>query len=343
MRLLKKLAQDSCKDFVKVELKSKFLELTFNATMRILTGKRYFGEDLDKSELDEAKQFREIINELVVFSEFIPKVGLGWFGFVSEKSLKNISLRLDDFMQGRIDEHRNEKKNTNTMIDNLLTQQQSQPQYYTDQIIKGLILDLLMGGTETSGTSLEWAMSNLLNHPEILKKARKELDIRIGQDRLMDESDISKLPYLQNIVHETFRLQPPLPLSFPRSISEDCIIGGYKIPQNTTLFVNVWAIHTDPNLWTDPLLFKPERFEKEGEVNKLLTFGSGRRVCPGTNLAQRIVTLTLGLLIQCFEWKRTTHELIDMNVGNGMLVVQKNLPLEGMCKMRQISAIKDIL
>ncbi|CAL0320845.1 unnamed protein product [Lupinus luteus] len=262
-RLIKKLAQDSYKDFAKVELKSKFLELTFNSMMRILTGKRYFGEDLDASEVEEAKQFRDIIEMWAVFNEFIPSVGLGWFGFVSEKSLKSIGLRLDAFIQGRVDEHRNGKKNTNNMIDHLLTQQQSQPQYYTDQIIKGLILDLLSAGTDTSGITLEWAMSNLLNHPKILKKARKELDIYIGQDRLVDESDISKLPYLQNIVHETFRLHPALPLLVPRSFSKDCIIGGYKIPQNTTMYVNAWAIHTDPKLWTDPLLFKPERFEKE--------------------------------------------------------------------------------
>ncbi|XP_019451130.1 PREDICTED: cytochrome P450 81E8-like [Lupinus angustifolius] len=343
MRLIQKLAQDSSKDFAKVELKSKLLELTFNTMMRILTGKRYFGEDLDASDIEEAKEFREIIKELVVFSDFIPAVGFGWLGFDPEKNIKSIGLRFDAFIQRRIDEHRNGKKIINSMIHHLLTLQQSEPQYYTDQIIKGLILDLLIGGTDTSGTTLEWTMSNLLNHPEIIKKARKELDIHIGQDRLVDESDIAKLPYLQNIVRETLRLHPVLPLLVPRSLSKDCIIGGYKLPQNTTLVVNAWAIHTDPNLWTDPLLFKPERFEKEGEANKLLAFGSGRRSCPGANMAQRTMSLTLALLIQCFEWKRTKEELIDMTEGNGMIVVQKKFQLEAMCRVRQLSTIKDIL
>ncbi|OIW07006.1 hypothetical protein TanjilG_02640 [Lupinus angustifolius] len=311
--------------------------------MRILTGKRYFGEDLDASDIEEAKEFREIIKELVVFSDFIPAVGFGWLGFDPEKNIKSIGLRFDAFIQRRIDEHRNGKKIINSMIHHLLTLQQSEPQYYTDQIIKGLILDLLIGGTDTSGTTLEWTMSNLLNHPEIIKKARKELDIHIGQDRLVDESDIAKLPYLQNIVRETLRLHPVLPLLVPRSLSKDCIIGGYKLPQNTTLVVNAWAIHTDPNLWTDPLLFKPERFEKEGEANKLLAFGSGRRSCPGANMAQRTMSLTLALLIQCFEWKRTKEELIDMTEGNGMIVVQKKFQLEAMCRVRQLSTIKDIL
>ncbi|KAE9589467.1 hypothetical protein Lal_00000358 [Lupinus albus] len=343
MRLIQKLAQDSCKDFTKVELKSKLLELTFNTMMRVLAGKRYFGEDIDASELEEAKQFREIIKELVVFNEFIPKVGLGLFGFLSQKTIKRIASSLDVFMQGRIDEHRNGKKNTNTMIDHLLAQQQSQPQYYTDQIIKGLISDLLIGGTDTSSTLLEWAMSSLLNNPEIVKKARKEIDIQIGQDRLVDESDISNLPYLQNIVNETLRLHPSLPLLVPRRFSEECTIGGYKIPKNTTLIVNAWAIHTDPNLWNDPLLFKPERFDKGGEVNKLLAFGFGRRSCPGENMAQRTISLTLALLIQCFEWKRPNEELIDMADGNGMIVIPRKVPLEAMCRMRQLSAVKNIL
>ncbi|KAK7252797.1 hypothetical protein RIF29_37011 [Crotalaria pallida] len=142
MRLIQKLAQDSCKDFAKVELKSKFLELTFNTMMRILAGKWYFGEDLDASEVEEAKQFIDIIKELGMFSDqdFIPTMRSRWFDFVSEKSLKRIGQRLDAFVQGLIDEHRDEKRITNSMIYHLLSQQRSQPNYYTDQIIKGLIL-----------------------------------------------------------------------------------------------------------------------------------------------------------------------------------------------------------
>ncbi|KAK7273188.1 hypothetical protein RIF29_14236 [Crotalaria pallida] len=343
MRLIQKLAKDSCNNFTKVELKSKFLEMTFNTMMRILAGKRYFGDDLDASEIEEARQFREIIKEMVMFAgDFEPTLrSITWFDFVAQKSLKRIGERLDAFVQRLVDEHRNGKQNTNSMTDHLLTLQQSQPEYYTDQVIKSLILDLLSAGTDTSAITLEWAMSNLLNHPEIMKKARKELDSLTGQDRLLDESDISNLLYLQNIVNETLRLHPAAPLLVPRLYSEECTIGEYKVPKDATLFVNAWAIHRDPKLWDDPMLFKPERFEKEGEVKKLLSFGLGRRACPGGNLAQRTVSLTLGILIQCFEWKRTKEELIDMTEGKGV-TVPKKIPLEAMCRVRQLSAIKDI-
>ncbi|KAK7315701.1 hypothetical protein VNO77_34269 [Canavalia gladiata] len=346
LRLVKNLAQNSLNKFGKVELRSKFSEMMFNTIIRMISGKRYYGEDCDVSDVEEAKQFREIIKELVTVSgannpgDFLGL--LRWFDFDNlEKRLKKIGNRTDAFIQKLIDEHRNGKLHANTMIHHLLIQQQSQPEYYTDEIIKGLGLIILLAGTDTSAIILEWAMCNLLNHPEILQKAKNELDTHIGSDRLVDECDISNLPYLQNIINETLRLNPAAPMLVPHLSSEDCIIGGYNFPKNTILLVNAWAIHRDPKLWNDPTLFKPERFEKEGEANKLVAFGLGRRACPGINLAQRTIGLTLALLIQCFEWKRISEEEIDMTEGKGITLSKKD-SLEAMCKMSESIAIKNI-
>lgn len=104
-------------------------------------------------------------------------------------------------------------------------------------------------------------MSLLLNHPEVLEKARVELETHVGNDRLIDEEDLSKLPYLQCIISETFRLFPAAPMLVPHQSSDDCKIGGYDIPRGTMLLVNAWAIHRDPKVWDDPTSFMPERFE----------------------------------------------------------------------------------
>ncbi|KAJ1403198.1 Cytochrome P450 [Sesbania bispinosa] len=338
-KLVQNLARESINDFAKVELKSKFSEMTFNTVMRMISGKRYYGEDCDVTDVEEARQFRELMKELITLvgasnpAEFVRV--LRWFDFDNlEKRLKRISSRNDAFLQGLIDEHRSGKQSgSNTMIDHLLSLQQTQPEYYTDQIIKGIILVMLLGGTETSATTIEWAMSALLNHPEVLKKARDELDTQIGQVRQVEESDISKLPYLQNIISETFRLYPAFPLLSPHFSSKDCTIGGYNVPRGTILLVNAWAIHRDPQLWSDPTQFKPERFEKEGEADKLIPFGLGRRACPGAGFGQRTVSLTLGLLIQCFEWRRISEEEIDMTEGKGG-TTPKLIPLEAICKAR---------
>ncbi|THG07108.1 hypothetical protein TEA_022529 [Camellia sinensis var. sinensis] len=195
---------------------------------------------------------------------------------------------------------------------------------------------MILAGTDTSAVTMEWAMSLLVNHPEVLKKARVEINAHVGQDCLIDEHDISKLHYLQAIISETFRLFPAAPLLVPHISSDDCIIGGFNVPRGTLLLVNAWAIHRDPKVWDDPISFKPERFEGgEVEGHKLMPFGMGRRACPGAGLAQRVVGLALGSLIQCFEWKRVTKETVDLTEGKG-LTMPKAEPLEAMCKARDI-------
>lgn len=194
-----------------------------------------------------------------------------------------------------------------------------------------------MAGTDTSALTLEWAMALLLNNPEALKKARAEIDHYIGYDRLVDEPDLSMLPYLQGIAKETMRLYPAAPLLAARESTSNCTIEGFDIPSKTMLLVNAWAIHRDPELWDDPDSFKPERYEGLGDEMykfKLIPFGLGRRSCPGAGFANREVTLTLATLIQCFEWERVSEDLVDMAEGSG-LTMPKGVPLEAMCRVRE--------
>lgn len=193
---------------------------------------------------------------------------------------------------------------------------------------------MILGGTDTSSVSIEWAMSALLNHPKKLQKARAEIDRIIGCHRVVSEQDLANLPYLDNIISETMRLYPAAPLLAPHEASSDCKIAGYDIPCGTILQVNAWAIHRDPLVWDDPESFEPERFEGvEVGAPRLLPFGMGRRSCPGTGLAQRVVGLALGSLVQCFEWRRIDERLIDMREGKG-LSMPKVVPLEAECKAR---------
>ncbi|KAL6013250.1 hypothetical protein ACLOJK_003742 [Asimina triloba] len=184
---------------------------------------------------------------------------------------------------------------------------------------------------------MEWTMALLLNHPHVLEKARAELDMKVGSDRLFQESDLSNLPYLHCIINETLRLYPVAPLLLPHNSSEETSVGGFTVPANTLLLVNAWAIHRDPKVWEDePDDFKPERFQgvdvgKEG--CKFIAFGHGRRSCPGTGLAMKMMGLALGCLIQCFEWERVGGEKVDMTEGAG-LTLPKRQPLEAVYKPR---------
>lgn len=180
-------------------------------------------------------------------------------------------------------------------------------------------------------------MSNLLNHPKSLHKLTKELDTQVGPTHLLNEDDLPKLPSLQNIISETLRLHPATPLLIPHVSSSGCVIDGYDVPSDTVLLVNSWAIHRDPKVWDEAMRFRPERFES-GEVyerHKLMPFGLGRRACPGEALGQRIVRLTLGVLVQCFEWRRVGDVEIDMSEGGG-LTMPKARPLVACCKARPV-------
>ncbi|PHU26111.1 Isoflavone 2'-hydroxylase [Capsicum chinense] len=320
-----------------VELHSKFFQLSYNIIMRMVAGKRYYGRGVDD---EEANHFRKLVKEVITYAgatnlaDFMPAIFL-LFSRSREKNLARITKKMDSLFQGLIDEHRLHKSR-GTMIDHLLSLQESQPEYYTDQIIKGIILVMLTAGTETSSGTIEWAMSLLLNHPEVLEKARTEIDNHLGKERLVDEADLPKLKYLQSIISETLRLYPAAPMLLPHESSDDCKVAGFHIPRGTMLLVNAWAIHRDPLLWEDPESFKPERFEGvEVESWKLLPFGMGRRACPGSGLAQRVVGLALGTLVQCFEWQRVSEDMVDLMEGKGA-TMPKAEPLMARCEARDI-------
>lgn len=166
---------------------------------------------------------------------------------------------------------------------------------------------MLSAGTDTLSGTMEWAMSLLLNNPETIVKAQAEIDKHIGQSRLIEESDLANLPYLRGIINETLRMYPAGPLLPAHESSEECTVGGFRVPRGTMLLVNVRAIQNDPKIWAEPMKFKPERFlglEERRDGFMLLPFRAGRRGCPGEGLATRIVGLALGSLIQCFGCKR---------------------------------------
>ena len=202
-------------------------------------------------------------------------------------------------------------------------------------LIRGLIhflQGLILASTDTTATTLTWALGLLLNNREAIKKAQQELDEQIGRERQVKESDTKKLVYLQAILKETLRLYPGFPL--PHESAQDCIVGGYYIPAGTRLLVNAAKLHRDPKVWSDPCEFRPERFltthqnfDVRGQNFEFIPFGSGRRMCPGISFALQIMQLTLATLLHGFEIKTLSDQPIDMKVADGFTNL-KALPLD---------------
>jgi cytochrome P450 len=181
-----------------------------------------------------------------------------------------------------------------------------------------------------------WAMTELARNPEVMKKVQGEIRDRLGRNKeRITEEDINKVPYLNLVIKETFRLHHPVPLLLPRETMAHIKVQGYDIPPKRRILVNAWAIGRDPKLWTNPEEFNPERFinspvDYRGQHFELLPFGSGRRICPGISMGMATVELGLLNLLYFFDWKLPdgmTHKDIDTEEV-GTLTIVKKVPLK---------------
>ncbi|KAJ8748046.1 hypothetical protein K2173_001006 [Erythroxylum novogranatense] len=207
--------------------------------------------------------------------------------------------------------------------------------------IKPIMLDAFAGGTDTTFVTLDWAMTELIMHPSIMRKAQAELSTVVGEKRKVEDSDLQHLHFMKAILKETFRLHPAGPLLIPRESMEDSVIDGYNIPAKTRVYLNVWAIGRDPKIWENPETFEPERFmgssiDFTGRNFELLPFGAGRRGCPGISFGTAVMELGLAQLLHSFDWELppgVTPKDIDNREFFG-LGVGRTVPLHVIAKPR---------
>ncbi|KAK4416311.1 cytochrome [Sesamum alatum] len=305
----------------KLELRPKLFELIFNIIMRMLAGKRYGGEEQENKQLGE--QFREMVREVFEHAQssnpedFLPF--LLWIDYRGlKKKMVDLGKKLDDFYQGLLEEHRREKRDT--IIGHLLSLQESEPEFYTDQIIKGFITC----ATKTGVASLDNLKNDCCGRG---KGAEFEGDggqvvesdgrdsggdvVDVGGEgrswcwKRWDNEDFRRARRQR----DTFRLIPAGPLVVPRESYADCRVRGYDIPHGMILLVNAWAIHTDPEVW------------KEG--------------APGGWFGATDGGVGFGIVDSVFlEWERVGLEEVDLAEGVGLTML-KLKPLEAMCRPRQ--------
>ncbi|KAE8689135.1 DNA mismatch repair protein Msh6-2 [Hibiscus syriacus] len=329
-------------------LKKHLLRLTLSIISRMVFGEKLLsvsGDDrLGLNSTMSLQEFNEILKEFFFLSGVL-NIGdwIPWLDFLDlqgyVKRMKALKKKLDQFHDQVFDEHKRRKKElakdfvAQDMVD-LLLQLVDDPDLdvqLTYDHLRGLTLDLITGGTDTSALTIEWAISELIKQPQLMGKATEELDRVIGRERWVEEKDIPQLPYLDAIMKETMRKHPVAPLLAPHLAMEDCKVAGYDIHKGTRVFVNTWSIGRDPSLWEQPEEFRPERFlgtniDVKGRSFELLPFGAGRRMCPGYNLALRMVQLSIANLLQAFNWKlpdNTKVEDLSMEEGSGITAPRK--------------------
>ncbi|KAJ1440116.1 Cytochrome P450 [Sesbania bispinosa] len=339
-------------DFV-VEMKKWFGDLNLNVILRMVAGKRYkLSGSTDEIER-EVRRVRRVFREwfrltgLFVVGDAIPF--LGWLDLGGHvKEMKKTAVEMESVICEWLEEHRRKRDSGETnkteqdFIDVLMSVLGSADLagYDVDTAIKSTCLTLIAGGTDTTAVTMTWALSLLLNNRHALKKVQEELDEQVGKERLVNESDINNLVYLQGVVKETLRLYPAGPLGGARQFSEDLTLGGYHIQAGTRMILNLWKMHRDPRVWSDPLEFKPERFltthkdvDVKGKHFELLPFGGGRRSCPGISYGLQMSHLALAAFLQAFEITTPSNAQVDMSATFGLTNI-KTTPLEILAKPR---------
>ncbi|XP_077243510.1 flavonoid 3'-monooxygenase CYP75B137-like [Tasmannia lanceolata] len=334
--------------YVKVENPVNVGEQITQAIFNTMTSVLWGGTLQGKEDTSVASEFQQVLGEIVDLlgrpniSDLFPILAKFDLQGV-ERNMKRLMSWFDRIFDNLLDqrmkmdkEARETKGVTKDFLDILLQLKNgADPKMVlTMSHIKALLLDLAVGGTETTSTTSEWAMTELMTHPKIITEVQEELEAVVGKDNIVEEWHLPKLHYLEGVVKEILRLHPGLPLLIPHMPSQSCDVGGYHIPKGSRIFINVWAIHRDPSLWENPLEFKPERWFSPKNANldlngsdfRYFPFGSGRRICAGLSLAERMLTYVLATLLHSFDWRLPEGAKLDHEDKFG-LVLKKANPL----------------
>ena len=188
---------------------------------------------------------------------------------------------------------------------------------------------------DNPSNAVEWALAEMMNKPEIMQKAIDELDVVVGKDRLVEESDIPQLNYLKSCIREAFRLHPYHALNLPHVAMEETTVNGYTIPKGSHIILSRLGLGRNPKIWNEPLEFRPERHLNT--TNVLLTepslsfisFSSGRRGCPGISLGTSVTVMLFARMLQGFTWtKPHGFDGISLQEGSASLALVEPLVLQ---------------
>ncbi|XP_057839147.2 trans-cinnamate 4-monooxygenase C4H2 [Cryptomeria japonica] len=249
------------------------------------------------------------------YGDFIPILRpflRGYLNKCTDLQSRRLAFFNDHFIQERrkiLAKGKGDEKVKKCAIDHILEAESKGE--INEQNVLYIVENINVAAIETTLWSMEWALAELVNHPEVQAKVRSELERVVGKGEEVKEEDVEKLPYLQAVVKETLRLHTPIPLLVPHMNLGEASIDGFRIPQESKVVVNAWWLSNNPEWWRNPSEFRPDRFMEEeeeteaavgGKVDfRFLPFGMGRRSCPGIILALPLLGLVIGRILNNFE------------------------------------------
>ncbi|KAL5207328.1 hypothetical protein ABZP36_031763 [Zizania latifolia] len=278
----------------------------------------FFSMDIADFGSDTAHELRDLVDDIILLiakpnlSDYFPilrPLDLQGLRRLSEKRFRRVYSILDDIIAQRLAHTEANLEKHDDFLDALLEVMATGKM--EREYVMAMLFEAFVAGGDSIAFSVEWVMAELLRNPHVMAKARAELKDVVGSKQAVDEPDTANLPYLQAVIKESMRLHPPGPLLLPHLAVEDGVeIGGYAVPKGTAVMFNAFSIMRDPAAWDTPNEFMPERFlqratplDFRGKEVDFLPFGSGRRLCPGVPLVERVLPLVLASLLHAFEWR----------------------------------------
>nr|XP_027069275.1 phenylalanine N-monooxygenase-like [Coffea arabica] len=354
--------KSSSSDGSVINVRTALRHYVSNVIKRIIFSKRYFGEGgKDGGPGKEEEEHVEIVFKLLKYmfafgvSDYLP-----WLRVLDiqghEKSVKKamriLNKHHDPIIEERIRLWRDgKKKEPEDLLDVMITlKDETEKSLLSEEEIKAQCIEVFFG-MDSPTTSVEWALAEMINKPELLQKAVDEIDKVVGKERLIQEYDVPQLNYVKACVKEAFRLHPVTFFNLPHVSTADAIVGGYFIPEGSHILLGRYGLGRNPKVWGNPLEFKPERHfdcDKSSKVElidpelRMISFGSGKRACAGIALGTPLSVMALGRIVQAFTWSvPKTLEKIDLSeVPNGLELAK---PLHAYAKPRLPSTMYPIM
>ncbi|EEF30502.1 cytochrome P450 71A1 [Ricinus communis] len=322
-----------------INISDMFMSLAHNILSRSAFGPIYEGENGRYKSIGELARRTMDILSAFCFKDLFPF--LGWVDHLTGliRNLKMTSTELSDFFDRVIQDRQalmndNEKaENKKYLVDILLQLQKEGLELdLSRDNLKAILMDMFVGGTDTTAATMEWMMAELMKNPRIRKKAQEETRRVVGKKSQITQADINQMRYLRCIMKEIVRFHASAMM--PRQTSASVKLQGYDIPAKTRVLINTWAIQRDHNLWDRPEEFLPERFlnspddDSGNDEHKqiLFSFGTGRRVCPGMSYAYAEVEYALASLLYWFDWELPdgqSGENLDMSEVYTFVIFKK--------------------
>ncbi|KAK2354406.1 isoleucine N-monooxygenase [Trifolium repens] len=326
---------------------------TGNVIRRLLMNTRYFGNGSDDfgpgfEEVEYVEAVFTVLQYLFAFSvsDFMPCLrGFDLDGHekILKKACKTMKKYHDPVIEDRIQEWKNGKRTyKEDLLDVLISLKDfDNNDLLTEQEIKSNVLELTLAAVDNPSNAVEWGLAEMINQPELLKKATEELDSVVGKERLVQEYDFPKLNYVKACAREAFRLHPICDFNLPHVAMKDTVVADYFIPKGSHVYLRRQGLGLNPNVWEEPLMFKPERHLKKDGSNlsltessfDLVTFSTGRRGCSGVMLGTSMTIMLFARLLHGFTWSVPPNQsCIDLSESHGGTTKAK--PLVAVAKPR---------